>query len=212
MIRIRRFLITTVIGGVVVLLPIVILVWVVSLVLGFVEHLIDPLAKLFDMKLQPELLVDLIIITGIVTFCFFVGLVVRTQFGRSALRYIELELFEKVPAYSTIRDIIQQFTGTKKAPFKKVVIVDAFGNGTLMTGFITDEGDKYYTVFVPTAPNPTNGFVFHVPAEKLKFVGVRTEEAMRTIVGMGVGSMDVLNAPPPDTNLQEDAAAPELNP
>jgi uncharacterized membrane protein len=195
MTRFRKFLITTVIGGVVVLLPIVILVWVVSLVLRFVESLIDPISQMMDFKL-PDLVADIIIIAGIVAFCFVVGLIVQTRFGRSALLYIEREYLEKVPAYSTIRDIIQQFSGTKKAPFKQVVSVDVFGTGTEMTGFITDSEGDIYTVFVPTAPNPTNGFVFHVHASQLKFVGARTEDAMRTIVGMGVGSIEVLNTKP----------------
>jgi uncharacterized membrane protein len=58
-----------------------------------------------------------------------------------------------------------------------------------MTGFVTEEvGNDLYTVFVPTAPNPTNGFVFHIPASRLQFVEVKTESAMRTVVGMGTGS------------------------
>lgn len=195
MIQMRKFLITTVIGGVVVLLPIVILVWVISLVLRFVEHLIDPLAQMFNFRL-PDLLVDIIIVAGVIAFCFVVGLVVQTRMGRSGVLYIEREYLEKIPVYSTIRDIIQQFSGAKKTPFKQVVSIDVFGTGAEMTGFITDSKDDFYTVFVPTAPNPTNGFVFHAHASQLKFVGARTEEAMRTVVGMGVGSMAILNTPP----------------
>lgn len=189
--RLRRFLITTVIGGVVVLLPIVILVLVIRLIFRFVDQAIDPLSQLVNLKL-PDLVVDLIIIGAIVAFCFLVGLVVRTQFGKSALRYVEFEWLERIPVYSTIRDIIQQFTGAKKAPFKQVVAIDAFGTGLLMTGFVTDEQDGMYTVFVPTAPNPTNGFVFHATKDQVKFLSARSEEAMRTVVGMGVGSQQML--------------------
>jgi uncharacterized membrane protein len=58
-----------------------------------------------------------------------------------------------------------------------------------MTGFITDEiQDNYYTVFVPTGPNPTNGFIFHVPPERIEFLDVKTEEAMRSIIAVGSGS------------------------
>jgi uncharacterized membrane protein len=58
-----------------------------------------------------------------------------------------------------------------------------------MTGFVTDENEKMYTVFTPTAPNPTNGFVFHVPKDKVIHVDARAEEAIRTVVALGVGSL-----------------------
>lgn len=64
-----------------------------------------------------------------------------------------------------------------------------------MTGFITDETDGIYTVFVPTAPNPTNGFVFHMPANQVELLNVETDKALRSIIAIGVGSQDVLNAP-----------------
>jgi uncharacterized membrane protein len=118
-------------------------------------------------------------------------LFIRTQLGRTSFRYFEVNWLEKLPAYATIRDIVQQFTGAKKTPFQRVVLIDAFGSGTSMTGFITDEDETTYTVFVPTAPNPTNGFVFHTPKEKVILVEARSEEAIRTVVGLGVGSLEM---------------------
>ena len=59
-----------------------------------------------------------------------------------------------------------------------------------MTGFVTDDelGHGFLTIFVPTGPNPTNGFIFHVPEDKVYYVDVRPEDAMRTIIGVGTGS------------------------
>jgi uncharacterized membrane protein len=58
-----------------------------------------------------------------------------------------------------------------------------------MTGFITDEynGDSL-TVFVPTGPNPTNGFIFHVKEHQIQRVDVSVEDAMKSILGVGTGS------------------------
>ncbi len=85
---------------------------------------------------------------------------------------------------------MRQFFGAKKTPFSQVVLVDVFDNGSLMTGFITDDEIKedFFTVFVPTGPNPTNGFIFHVKKDKVKYLDTRPEDAMRTIIGMGTGS------------------------
>ncbi len=188
--RIRTFLITTLIGGFLVVLPLAIFVVIVKLIIQFIVSIISPLTLLVNLEISP-FLINAIVLAGIIIFCFLLGLLIRTQLGRTSFRYFEVKWLEKLPAYSTIRDIVQQFTGARKAPFKRVVLLDAFNSGALMTGFITDEDETRYTVFVPTAPNPTNGFVFHIAKDKLIKVNARTDEAIRTIVGLGVGSLEM---------------------
>jgi uncharacterized membrane protein len=113
--------------------------------------------------------------------------------GRTSFRYIEAKWLERLPAYGTIRDIVQQFTGARKTPFHTVVLVDAFGTGVEMMGFVTDEDENNCTLFVPTAPNPTNGYVFVVPKTQVKQTNAKAEEAIRSVVGLGVGSLNILS-------------------
>jgi uncharacterized membrane protein len=195
MARFRHFFVTTLIGGAVVLLPLVIFIFLIRLVVQFVDGILQPLSRIIGPNSDlPEIILDIIALTVVIAFCFAVGLLIRTRMGRSLMRYIEVEWLDKLPAYRTIRDIVQQFTGAKQTPFKTVVTVDVFNTGTRMTGFITDQPEKgLYTVFVPTAPNPTNGFIFHVSKEQLEFLDAKTEDAMRVVIGMGVGSNKILD-------------------
>ena len=89
-----------------------------------------------------------------------------------------------------LRDTVQQFLGnTDKMPFKEVVEVDVFNSGTKMIGFVSDKfSDGRYSIFVPTGPNPTNGFIFLVEESQLVFSNIRPEEAMRVVVGVGTGA------------------------
>ena len=83
----------------------------------------------------------------------------------------------------------------KKSPFSSVALVQAFGNETLMTAFITDtHADGRQTVFLPTGPNPTSGLIFHIPEKYVHPVGVSVEETMRSVIGCGAGSANLLNA------------------
>lgn len=188
--RMKQFLINTMIGGFVVLLPLAIFAFILKLIIQFIVSIISPLTHLVNLEI-PESLINLLVFAGIIIFCFLIGLFIRTQLGRTSFRYFEVNWLEKLPAYGTIRDIVQQFTGAKKTPFQRVVLIDAFDSGTLMTGFITDEDETTYTVFVPTAPNPTNGFVFHIPKHKVIQIEARSDEAIRTVVGLGVGSLEM---------------------
>jgi uncharacterized membrane protein len=191
--RLKRFFITTLIGGVVVLLPISILVFVIRFLINLISGGLKPISVMLGDTIEMnKVFLDLIAFTIVILFCFLVGLFIRTQIGKTSFKYIESTLLSRIPFYDTVKDIVQQFTGNKKTPFKQVVLADVFNNGTLMTGFVTDDhGNGMFTIFVPTAPNPTNGFVFHVQKEHLKFVEKDSQEAMRSVIGMGAGSFNL---------------------
>lgn len=188
--RLRRFFITTVIGGVVVILPITIFLALVRFIFTITTRMLTPISNLLDVPTDlRKWLLDLIAFGIVITLFFLIGLLVRTEFGRSFFASIERNWLSQLPLYDTVRNTVQQFTGQKKMPFSQVVLVDIFGTPTRMTGFVTAElGDNRYTVFVPTGPNPTNGFIFHVTEEQVEFLDIRPEEAMRTIIGVGTGS------------------------
>jgi uncharacterized membrane protein len=192
--RLKNFLLTTLIGGITVILPIVIFLWVIKIIVQLVGAVIAPLSSLpiFESLDIPHIVIDLLAIAVIVFACFATGLFVRTRFGNAIYHYIEKHWLERLPIYSSIRDIVQQFTGKKRTAFQQVVILSPYGANTKMTGFVTDEDGDDFTVFVPTAPNPTNGFVFHMKRDQLTFIDVKTEEAMRTVVGMGAGSQSLI--------------------
>jgi uncharacterized membrane protein len=80
----------------------------------------------------------------------------------------------------------------KQSPLSKVALVKPFNNETLVTAFITHEhADGSFTVFVPMSP-PTSGFVFHLKSSMVQPIDVNTEEAMKTMLGLGTGSGKLL--------------------
>lgn len=188
--RAKRFVITTVLGGLVVVLPLTLLGFIIRLLFDLIIGLIRPLSSLFGFSDDVnEWLINLLVLGIILLLFFLIGLAVRTEVGQRLFQSIEEQWLKPLPFYSILRETVQQLFSKDKMPFSKVALVDPFGSGTLMTGFITDElPGGYFTVFVPTAPNPTNGFIFHLPPERVTLVDVRTEEAMRSVISLGIGS------------------------
>ena len=188
----REFVFTTLIGGFTVILPFTIFLLILGLIFDFVRKIIDPFADLLRfIPIRSELLIDMIALAIIILFCFMVGLVMRNQYGKDFLKNIEDKTLKKLPLYPSIKNTVQQFLGRQKIPFQKVVIVDVFGNETRMLGFVVDEhASQHLTIFVPTGPNPTNGFIFHVSPEQVKELDMKPDEAMRIIIGVGVGLSD----------------------
>jgi uncharacterized membrane protein len=124
-----------------------------------------------------------------------VGIFVKTRVGQFIQHNLEKRILQMAPGYPTIKSIVMQFIGKKKSPFSSVALVEVFGNETLMTAFITDTHDSgRYTVFVPTGPNPTSGLIFHMPKKHVHPVKVSVEETMRSVIGCGAGSANLLDA------------------
>jgi uncharacterized membrane protein len=200
--RLRKFTETTLIGGLLVLLPITIFIVLVRFVLQLITKFISPIAKLFSGIELPLALVNFISLGIVITFCFLVGLAVRTRSGNAIINYLNKKYLAKLPFYITIQETVKQIFGKKEDSFSRVVLIDVFG--VLMTGFVTDDTRTgIYTVFVPTAPNPTNGFVFHAREDQLTFLDVKPEDAMRTVIGLGTGSQTLFKKKEKDVENNE---------
>ncbi len=193
--NIRQFLLTTLIGGLLVLLPIGLFYLLVKFIFDLAATVIKPIANLITIEgMDNNYILQGIAFLIIIAACFFVGLFVRTRSGSQLYSYFEQRSLAKLPFYNTIKETVQQLLSNRDKSFSQVVIADVMQ--TKMTGFVTHKHDNgYYTVFVPTAPNPTNGYIFHLRSDQLEFIDVKAEDAMRTIIGVGTGAEILFNAP-----------------
>lgn len=205
----RQSVVTTMLGGFAVVLPLVLLIIVTRLIFQFVMGFVSPLTNLLGFSdSSHKLWINLLVLAAILVLFFLIGLAVRTRVGKLLLGQFENRWLKPLPLYGVLRDTVRHLFSKDKIPFSNVVLVDPFGTGVWMTGFITDNlSDGYYTVFVPTAPNPTNGFIFHVSQERLRLAGVGSEDALRSVIGLGIGSAklfsQVVNRVAQDTATEE---------
>ncbi len=76
-----------------------------------------------------------------------------------------------------------------------VALVRIFENDTMLTAFVTERHDNgWYSVFVPTGPNPTSGSIYHVKPEFVHHITQPVEDVMRSIISCGAGSAPLLKA------------------
>ena len=193
--RLKRFLKTTILGGVIVILPVVLTFFFLRWLFNFITGLIEPITHLLATQSQlQKYIADFLVIVTIVLVCFIVGLVVKTRFGRFIYQVLEKRLLTIAPGYDLFKETIKQILGRDKAPFSSVVLVQVFGNdSTMMTGFVTDQHPGgFCTVFIPTALTPTAGQIYHVEEKYVHRLDISVEEAMRSIISCGMGSQKYL--------------------
>tara|TARA_R110000822_G_scaffold59736_13_gene148951 strand:- start:14066 stop:14695 length:630 start_codon:yes stop_codon:yes gene_type:complete len=201
MTRLRSFLSLTILGGLIVVLPIALLALIFLWVFGLVSEFIRPLTEvLTEQAAISEFLATLLAFVMIIGACFFIGLLIRTQVGGWLHEKVDSWLVKLAPGYKTIREVVSQFlggSGETNLLNGEPALARIYGAEcpVSVTAIVTSRHpDGSFTVFVPTAPIPTSGVIYHLPSECVELLpNVSVEEAMRTIIGCGSGSVEMLS-------------------
>ncbi len=194
--RFNNFIKKSILGGLLVISPAVILFFAFRWAFYSVAELIQPLATpIAERTSAPGVLVDLLVILLILIGCFIVGNIAATGTGKWLHSRFDSTLAKLAPGYNLVRDIINQLFGNgSSSPFSKGDVAKAkiFGPNipTQVTGIVTSVHDNgWFTLFVPTGPNPTSGMIYHLPPEQVELLPeVKVDDALRTIIACGAGS------------------------
>lgn len=134
-------------------------------------------------------------IIALILFILAVGMLSANYIGHRLLRYGE-SLMQRVPIvsgiYTTIKQIMETFS--MKNNFQGVGLVEYPRTGCYSLGFITGEvagltigqPGAYVSVFIPTTPNPTAGFLLILPKEEVKHLDMSVDEGMKFIISLGL--------------------------
>lgn len=187
---------TMLLGGFVVVLPLLIFSSIVKWIVIQLHETISPITnKLKDFLPFDDYLVFLISLCSILILFFWLGIFVETKLGYGIIK-ISNYLFEKIPGYKIIKEITEQiFNNNKGKAFSGVCLVSPFNNTTKMFGFITDEiieneNEKSYVVFVPLSP-PTSGLIFIVKEDNVNKLNLSVDKAMKHILSFGSGLSNI---------------------
>ena len=188
----RNYFIT----GVVVLIPIGITLYLTKFFIGISSKIIpeniNPNNYLPYAVPGLEILISVIIIT-------IVGGISLSFLGKIILKLID-DLFKRIPFLRTIYSAILQMTETfsnSKNDKKSVVLIQYPRKGVWAVGFATKENkgemaqktnQKLISVFVPTTPNPTSGFLLMFPLDEVIYLDMTFEEASKFIVSAGTST------------------------
>jgi uncharacterized membrane protein len=175
------------IAGLLVMIPlgatVLILVWLFN----SIDNILQPVIMAIFNRNLPGVGFGVTII-----LIYAAGIFARNVIGSRILRWGD-SLLNKVPIfrfiYRSLRQILTSFSSPNNT-FIQVVMVDFPQKGMKAMAFVTNEitgqdGKKTYTVLIPTAPNPTTGFLEIVKEEDIIHTRISVDEAIKMIVSMG---------------------------
>lgn len=186
-------------SGLLVLVPAGITVFVLSFVLNMTVGVVAKFFRLF-LKEEPKSVV--LVLSSITLFMvlYAVGTLASHVVGRKVIDFGE-RLLIRIPfvkaVYVSSKQVIELFQSRTNIQQRKVALVDFPIEGLRVFGFVTGEttdpeGRPCYTVFIPTTPNPTSGYLELVPFEKTHILDMAPEEAVKLIMTGGFLGPDKL--------------------
>jgi len=131
---------------------------------------------------------EAVVLTGLL------GFLTRYYIGKKLVQLMDFVLLN-VPLlgkiYGTVKQVNQAFTSEKKSSFQQVIMVEFPRKGLYSVGFVTaeqvktDEGESIISIFVPTTPNPTTGFLLVLPESKVVKLDMSVADGIKYIVSLG---------------------------
>jgi uncharacterized membrane protein len=194
MLHVRKYLIS----GLLVWLPI----WVTLLVIKFIVDMLDATLKLLPHAYQPDVLLGFHIpglgIIFTLLILFFTGMIVANFLGQKLVDFWD-KLLAKIPLvrsiHAGVRKVLTTIFNSKGQAFRKVLLIEYPRKGLWSIAFQTGGGcnevaaktqKEMVTVFVPTTPNPTSGFLMMIPKEDATELDMSIDEALRLVISLGV--------------------------
>lgn len=191
--------------GVAVVLPFVVTIWVIWLVVSFIDINVSPLIPA-SIKPVTEQLPGAGLVLGVLALTL-IGAATGNLIGQWLVdvtdRFIgNLPVIRSI--YGGAKQVFKQVAAPERTSFKEAVLVEFPVPGSYAIGFVTnsdaaeiahDTGEDLVAVFVPHAPLPTSGFLLYVQRSLLKPMLVPPEDALKRVLSLGI-IRDADNAPP----------------
>jgi uncharacterized membrane protein len=182
------FIKTTILGGVIFLLPVVILIAIVGKGLEMANKLAKPLAEALPVDSIGDLaIVHLLALAILILICFIAGLVARTSRAKRLVRSLEAGVLEKIPAYA----LMKAKTGSVLTPedTKDMRPVLIRFDDSWQLGFEVEAiGEAKSLVYLPGAPDPWSGSVCAVTSDRLSPLDINIKTASDLMKRLGKGS------------------------
>lgn len=194
------------IAGILSLLPIIVTVYLLYFLYNFIVSKASPLVKKIAHQYNydfSEYVFQIATFIIIILFIFLIGIFTRMYLGRLFMKILD-NIMTHIPIarliYNAAKQVIDSFSNTSGSSFSKVVLVEFPRRDMWMIAFLVRDAlpvmqdistkEESSNVFIPTAPNPTSGFIAVVPNKDIRELDITVEEGVKFVLSVGIINLD----------------------
>lgn len=188
-------------AGLVVIAPIGFTIWIILSIISWIDGWVLPLIP-YNYHFEEYMVLNLKGFGVIVflTFTVLVGMLGKGILGRSLLRLGE-SIVDRTPfvrpVYNGIKQIAETILASREVSFKRACLIEYPRKGIFSIAFVggnakdelvekTFNSGPLVSVFLPTTPNPTSGYLLFVPAKDITYLSMSVEDAAKLVISAGL--------------------------
>jgi uncharacterized membrane protein len=181
-----KFIMTTVIGGLVFLVPLMFLVFILGKAIGFMMIIAKPLADWLPVDTVGGVaLANLIAILAVIVVSFVAGLIARHTMAGGFVKTLESKVLMNIPGYTMIKGIKSGFDATETDGMKPISL--KLGSAERIALEIEKLPDGRSMVYIPSSPSPWSGITQILPADQITYVDVPVTKILELTEKFGHG-------------------------
>ena len=185
----KEFLKTTIVGGVLFLLPVALVFLVLDHALKLAGKVIQPISHSlnFDRAVTGISVATVLAVVVLIAVSFAAGIVARPNAGRRISRWVESSFLGGLPQYQMVKSMGEGLAQIEGAQDLKPVLISVDGGWQI--GYLLEPLENgWVAVFVPQAPTPTAGKVMYLPSDRIRPLNISMLQARSIVKHIGIGS------------------------
>ena len=189
---IKEFFKATVIGGLMFLVPVVLVLVVLGKALQFAGKVAQPIARTLPVSHMGGVAMATLIAVAILLFiALLAGLAARTGPGRRVTHWFEESILGGMPQYRMVKSLAEGLTQLENGTGMRPVLMR--GDEGWMLGYQMEElPNGWRVIFLPASPTPMSGNVIYVEAARVQLLDLAMGDAMQLVKRLGIGSAEKL--------------------
>jgi uncharacterized membrane protein len=186
------FLKATIAGGLLFLLPLILVVLLFSHAMRIAGKVAHPISEFLTLdKVVGPAGEEGLAVLMLVLISVAAGLLARTALGHNLMRWSENSFLGGLPQYRLVKSVAEGLAQIEDAEDLKPALVNIEDGWQI--GYVLETLQKdWVAVFLPQAPTPMSGNVMYLPAERVRMLSITMVEAMSIVKRMGIGSAKAL--------------------
>lgn len=185
------FIRTTLTGGVIFLLPFVLLIIILTKAFMILAVLADPISQQLPRTILGMDGSKIIVIFLLIIICFFSGLLFRSTKVRNWVGSLEENVLVYLPGYALTKAITADVIGEQVDHNMTPILIEEGDNWNL--GFLVEGGEQFSTVFIPDAPKYDAGEVKIIPSQFVRKLDISVNKFTQSIKNYGKGLVHTVN-------------------
>ena len=181
---------TTIAGGILFMIPLLVIIWVMGKLIGMVSKVVQPIADLTGLTsiggVAVVTLMTIVVIAGIAYLC---GMIAKTNGGQAFIKWLESGVVTLIPAFN----VVEGFAKSLGPEGANILVVLVPTDAGWATGLVFEPPkDAWYAVFLPGSPEWTSGSLAYAHVSDVHIIDVSVANLAMILRRRGLGSDPML--------------------